>query len=161
MPAGWNDLAFQPCPELTADIATAWEWLIGDQDWAPILCSRLGDLFFERSDGRIDWLSCAAGSIETAAVDRQAFDKICRNWSEPADEWFGPGLVEKLHASGKVAGPTDCYFFLIQPVFAECRYEADNLKVVAVREVFVGLSDFHQQLAGMHDDQQVQIKVID
>jgi hypothetical protein len=161
VPVGWNDLAFRPSPELTAEIATAWEWLIGDQDWSPVLCSRLGDLFFERSNGRIDWLSCSTGSVYSAAADLHAFDTICRDWGEPASEWFGPGLVEQLHEAGKIAGPADCYLFLIQPVFAECRYEPDNLEVVPVREVLVGLSDIHQQLAALPDGQKVQIKVID
>lgn len=58
MAIGWKDLAFRPSPELSAEIAAAWEWLIGDQDWSPVVCSRLGDLFFERADGRVDWLSC-------------------------------------------------------------------------------------------------------
>ncbi|MEQ1496727.1 MAG: hypothetical protein ABL912_13325 [Novosphingobium sp.] len=161
MPVGWNDLAFRPSPELTAEIAAAWEWLIGDQDWSPVLCSRLGDLFFERSGGGIDWLSCSSGIIHSAAPDRRAFDAICRSWDEPAAEWFGPALVEQLHVSGKIAGPADCYAFLIQPVFAECRYVPDNLVIVPVREVFVGLSGFHQQLTAIPDGQKVQIKVID
>jgi hypothetical protein len=161
MEIGWNDIGFRPSAELASEIADAWEWLIGGQDWSPVVCSRLGDLFFERSDGRVDWLSCAAGTIQSAAADRATFDAICHDWGEPVAEWFGPGLVEQLHAAGKIAGPADCYLFLIQPVFAECRYEPDNFGVVPVREIFVGLSDFHKQLASLPDGQSVRLKVTD
>ena len=65
MELGWNDLGFAPGTELAREIAEAWEWLIGDTNWSPVVCSRLGDLFFERQNGRVDWLNCSSGLIHT------------------------------------------------------------------------------------------------
>lgn len=157
----WNDIAFFPDDVLTAEIAASWLWLIGDEDWKPVLCSRLGDLFLERSSGEIDWMSCSLGSIEVAAPNRATFDQLCAEGGDQLAEWFGPDFVATLHRSGRVAGPNECYLFIVLPIFAECTYEAQNIGVVPVHEVFVGLADIHQQIADLPDGQAVRMRVVD
>ena len=161
MTVQWNDLGFVPSPELAREIAEAWEWLICSTDWSPVICSRLGDLFFERPEGQIDWLNCSSGSVEFAANSRSEFEAICRDFIEPADIWFGPLLIERALSVGKKATGSDCYHFVVMQIFAECTFEPDNLAVVPVREVFVGLANVHRQLTALPDGQRVQIKVID
>ena len=157
----WHDIAFFPDDALTADIASSWRWLIGDDDWKPVLCSRLGDLFLERSSGQIDWMSCSLGSIEPAAPDRATFDRICAEGGDHSAGWFDPDFVASLHSSGKIAGQNECYLFIILPIFAEGRYEAENIRVVPIHEVFVGLADIHQQIADLPDGQAVRLRVVD
>lgn len=157
----WNDIAFLPDDALAAEIARKWQWLLGELDWKPVLCSKLGDVFLERSSGRIDWLSCSAGIVEIAAYDRAAFDEMCRTNGDEVSKWFGPSFVATLHDAGKIAAEHQCYLFITLPIFAECKYEPDNIAVVPLREVFVGLSKFHQQIAALSDSQKVQVKVVD
>lgn len=161
MGIGWQDIAFIPSDEFAQDIVAAWEWLVGYPGWAPFLCSKLGDVFYERPDGKIDWLSCSAGMIEHAASDRRSFDEKCRDGGEQVDEWFGPGLIATLHEVGKIAGDGQCYLFITLPIFAECTYTHDNLGVVSLNEVFVGLSEVHQQIAEMPDGTKIRLKVVD
>ena len=99
--------------------------------------------------------------MEFAAVDRAAFDEICRNGGPEVSEWFGPSLIESLHEAGKIAGEGQCYLFITLPIFEECRYEPDNLAVVPSHEVFAGLANIHRQIADLPDGSKVQIKVID
>ena len=157
----WNDIAFSPDDALTADIASSWRWLIGDGDWKAVQCSRLGDLFLERSSGQIDWMSCSLGSIEAAAPDRATFDRICAEGADPFARWFDPDSVAALHSTGKAAGQNECYLFIVLPIFAEGTYEGDNVTIVPVHEVFVGLADIHQQIADLLDGQSVRLRVVD
>jgi hypothetical protein len=158
---GWEDIAFQPGPNLASEIGEAWGWLLNGRAFAPFLCSKLGDVFFETDDGSVAWLSCSEGQISLAARNRAEFDALCAGHDPIIDTWFGPGLIERLHAEGKVAAASQCYAFVILPIFAECRYEPDNLNPVAAREVLVGLAETHRQLDAMPDGTPVQIKIVD
>ncbi|HEX7711033.1 MAG TPA: hypothetical protein VF418_08830 [Sphingomonadaceae bacterium] len=161
MSVGWRDFAFVPDKELGGEIVAAWHWLVGGSNWTPFLCSKLGDVFFEWPDGTVGWLSCAAGSVEGVAPDRASFDEVCRKSGDEVTLWFGPSLIRALHGAGKVPVDGQCYLFITLPIFAECRYSEDNFAVVPVREVFVGVSDVHQQIAELPDGAKVQIKVVD
>jgi hypothetical protein len=150
----WKDVSFVPSDALVTETLYAWKWLIGDYGGRPILCSNLGDLFLEQSDGKICWLNCSAGSFGVAAPSRSYFDEKCRSGDE-SGEWFGWILVEKLHAAGKFATDGQCYSFIVLPIFAECKFEPDNVAVVSCREVFVGLGDIHWRLSAYPDGSQV------
>ena len=47
-----------------------------------------------------------------------------------------PYLVEQLHAAGKVPESGECYTYVTLPVFAEGKYEVDNLNPVPAGEHF-------------------------
>lgn len=161
MPVSWADIAFQPGPNLALEIQQAWAWLLGGRPFAPFMCSRLGDVFYETDGGAIEWLRCSDGSISVAASSRQEFDRLCSEGAPDIDIWFGPGLVERLHAAGKRAEPDQCYAFVILPIFKECRFEADNLNPVPAREVLVGMADILRQLHDLPDGSAVQMKMVD
>lgn len=161
MPIGWADIAFQPGPILASEIEEAWGWLLGGRTFAPFLCSKLGDVFFESDNGAVEWLSCAEGQVSPAACNRAEFDALCANGDAMIDTWFGPGLIERMHSTGKIADANQCYQFVILPIFAECHYEPDNLNPVAARDVLVGSAEIHRQLDAMPDGSRVQIKIVD
>lgn len=161
MTIGWSDIAFQPGPNLSAEIEQAWGWLLEGRTFAPFLCSKLGDVFFESDGGAVLWLSCSAGQIANAASDRAEFDALCAGGDELTDTWFGPSLIARLHDEGKIADAGQCYAFAILPIFAECRYEPANLNPVAAREVLVGLAETHRQLDAVPDGAHVHVKIVD
>ena len=70
---------------------------------------------------------------------------------------FLPPLVDRLHAAGKRPGVGECYGFTILPVFAEGKYDTDNMVVVPVREQLVGIADIHRQLDGLPNGAAVQV----
>lgn len=118
-------------------------------------------VFLKTTDGEVHWLDTGIGLIEPVAESREHFEKIVRSSPELVDEWFLPPLVERLHAAGKKPGEGECYGFTILPVFAEGKYDTDNMFVVPVREQLVGLADVHRQLIGLPDGASVQVKVVD
>ena len=161
MAIDWADIAFRPGAKLTAEIAEAWAWLPPDGGFEPVLCSMFGDVFFAGQGGQIFWLNCSCGTVEPACDTMGEFEAICDEGGEKMAEWFGPSLVEQLHEAGKVAQPGECYAFAILPIFAECRYEPDNLAPVPVREVLLGLSDIHRQFADQDDGAKVRMRVVE
>jgi len=157
----WPDIAFQPSIELADEIGEAWSWLIGDRVFKPFLCSRLGDVFFVTDGGEVGWLSCSEGLIARACNSRTEFDEKCQSRGDEYTEWFGAGLIASLHSAGKVAKADECYAFVILPVFAECKYQPDNLNPVPAREVLIGQSELHKQIAELPEGSAVQISIVD
>jgi len=157
--ASWPDIAFQMSPELAADVGSAWSWLVPDP-WSPVLCSKVGGVFLEVSSGEVLWLDTATGTVEQATATVDEFHESCRTNAEAVDNWFLPSLVDRLHEAGKVAGPTDCYGFVVLPVFAEGKYVPDNMFAAPVREVLIGNADIHKQIAELPDGSKVQVKII-
>ena len=160
MSISWRDLAFQLEPDVARDAAKAWSWLV-PEPWEPIICSVVGGVFLETPDGTVLWLDTGTGLVEQVAESREHFEETCRSSSELVAEWFLPPLVERLHAAGKKPTEGECYGFTILPVFAEGKYDTDNMFVLPIKEQLVGLADVHRQLNGLPDGAPVQIKVVD
>jgi hypothetical protein len=160
MTVAWADVAFQIEPPLAVSAARAWSWLV-PEPWTQIVCSKVGGIFLERPDGTVHWLDTGTGLVEQVATNRLRFEEMMKASPDLVDEWFLPPLVERLHAAGKQAGAGECYGFTILPIFAEGKYDVDNMFVVPVTEQFVGLADVHRQISELPDGASVQIKVID
>lgn len=118
-------------------------------------------VFLEKPDGGVHWLDTGTGLVEHVASTRVQFEEIIRSSPDLVDEWFLPPLVKRLHAAGKRPTVGECYGFTILPIFAEGKYEADNMFVVPVREQLVGMADIHRQLNDLPEGASVQIKVTD
>ena len=159
MSAKWADIAFAPNSELAAEIALAWQWLLPGR-WKPFLCSMIGGIFLEEESG-IYWLESGTGLVERIATDMAEFESIVRTDPGKVDEWFLPPLVEGLLDAGKRPGPGQCYAFLTLPVFAEGRYEVDNLVVATARAQLVGMATIHEQIRDIPDGGKVRIKIVD
>ncbi|MEQ7874218.1 T6SS immunity protein Tdi1 domain-containing protein [Sphingomonas sp. ASV193] len=118
-------------------------------------------IFLETPDGKVHWLDTGTGLVEQVAQSREHFDELVRSSPELVDDWFLPPLVERLNAEGKKPNEGECFGFTILPVFAEGKYDTDNMFVVSVREQMVGLADVHRQLNGLPDGSSVRVKVTD
>jgi len=160
MSVGWRDLAFQIEAPLAHEVAAAWSWLFPEQ-WTPLLCSMVGGIFLQTTNGLVYWLDTGTALIDQVASSREQFETTVRSNSSVVEEWFLPGLVERLHRAGKRAGTGQCYAFTILPVFAEGKYEPENMFTVPVREQLVGIADVHRQLAEAPCGSSVRIKVTD
>ena len=160
MSVTWQDIAFQLEPGIARETTKAWSWLV-PKPWEPIVCSMVAGLFLERPTGEVLWLDTGTGLVEQVASNRGQFEETVRSSPDLVDEWFLPPLVKRLHAAGKKPEAGECYGFTILPVFAEGKYDVENMFVVPVKEQFVGMADVHRQLADLPDDTAVQVKVVD
>lgn len=156
----WRDIAFQLEPDISREAAKAWSWLV-PQPWEPIICSMVGGLFLETPRSGVLWLDTGTGSVEQVTQSRLHFEEIVRSSPDFVDEWFLPPLVERPHAAGKRPSEGECYGFTILPVFAEGKYDTDNMFVLPVSEQLVGMADIHRQLIDLSDGALVQVKLTD
>jgi len=143
MDIGWRDIAFQPGKMLAASIVEKWRWLTQRVDLEPFLCSMFGDVFMADAAARVHWLNCSAADFQQIAPDRASFDLACQRNGDEVDVWFGPGLVARLHEAGKRPQPGEAFMFLTLPIFAECRFEPQNFRVMPTHDIFIVLSDLH------------------
>jgi hypothetical protein len=160
MSTDWRAIAFQLEPDMVQEVNSAWAWLV-PEPWSPVVCSMVPGIFLEKAGGDVHWLDTGTAFIEKVADTREQFEEMLRSSSERVEEWFLPGLVEQLREAGKIPAAGQCYGFTILPVFAEGKYEVENMFVLAVREQFVALADVHRQLNDMPDGASVQFKIVD
>lgn len=160
MSVTWRDIAFQLEPDIARETAKAWSWLL-PEPWEPIVCSMVAGVFLETPIGEVLWLDTGTGLVEQVASNRAQFEETVRSSPDLVDEWFLPPLVERLNEAGKKPLDGECYGFAILPVFAEGKYDVENMFVVPVREQFVGMADVHRQLGGLPNGTAVQVKVVD
>ncbi|MFC3102056.1 T6SS immunity protein Tdi1 domain-containing protein [Altererythrobacter lauratis] len=118
-------------------------------------------VFLEKPNGEVHWLDTGTGLAEQVARTRVQFEEMIRSSPDLIDEWFLPPLVERLRAAGKRPAVGECYGFTILPIFAEGKYDTENMFVVPVREQFVGMADIHRKLNDLPEGASVQIRVTD
>lgn len=114
-----------------------------------------------RPNNEVHWLDAGTGLVERVARSATDFEEIIRTAPDLVDEWFLPPLVERLHAAGKKPKAGESYGFTILPVFAEGKFDVDNMFVTPVSEQFVGMANVHHQLNELPDSSRVRIKVVD
>lgn len=156
MSIDWSDVTFTPDEEAVRELARAWNWLV-KEPFTPVLFSRLGDVFYRTDSGAVYWLNTGTGEISCVADSIEQFRE--RLSSELADEWLLPGLVEQLHASGKVPDTNACYTYKIFPVFAEGKYDVSNLYPISAKQHFGLSGDIHRQIQDVPDGSQVRLSV--
>jgi Domain of unknown function (DUF1851) len=146
MALGWSALTFEPGAEAVAELADSWAWLLKEA-FRPVLFSIIGDMFFARDDDSIWWLNTGSGELTRVADGVDDFREQLA--TEKADDWFLPQLVERLHAAGKLPEGGECYTYVTLPVFAEGRYEVDNLNPVPAIEHFAITGHIHREIAAL------------
>jgi len=133
MSIGWSSLTFTPSDEAVQQLAESWGWLLREP-FVPVLFSTLGDVFFQPDSGGIWWLNTGTAEVTQVADSVPQFRELLG--TEVANEWFMPNLIEQLHVAGKVPASGECYTYVTLPVFAEGKYEVENLNPVPAYEHF-------------------------
>lgn len=157
MSIGWSSLTFTPTDEAVQQLANSWSWLL-DEPIVPLLFSTLGDVFFEPDSGGIWWLNTGTAEITRVADSASQFRELLG--TEIVDEWFMPGLIEKLHVAGKVPGPGECYTYVTLPIFAEGKYDVENLNPVPAHEHFSLTGHILREIQSLPSGSKVQLDVV-
>jgi len=156
MSIGWASLTCTPSDEAVKQLAESWGWMLREP-FSPVLFSAFGDVFLEPDSGGVWWLNTSVGELTQVAESVQEFRELLG--TELADEWFMPGLIERLHAAGKVLQAGQCYTYVTLPVFAEGSYEVENLNPVPVHEHFGLTGHILSEINGLPDGAKVKISV--
>ena len=157
MSVGWSSLTFEPTDDAIEQLAEAWAWRLR-VPFRPVLFSTLGDMFFARDDGAVWWLN--TGTAELTRVADSVDDFHEKLGGEIASEWLMPALVEQLHAAGKVPEPGECYTYVTLPVFAEGKYEVDNLNPVPAGEHFAVTGHILHEIAELPDGAKITLHTV-
>ena len=152
MSVGWSSLTFEPTDDAIEQLAEAWAWRL-KVPFRPVLFSTLGDMFFARDDGAVWWLNTGTAELTRVADSIEHFHE--RLATDVADEWFLPALIEKLQLAGKLREAGECYTYVTLPIFAEGKYEVDNLNPVSAAEHFELTGHIHRQIAELPDGAKV------
>ena len=152
MSVGWSSLTFEPTDDAIEQLAEAWAWRL-KVPFRPVLFSTLGDMFFARDDGAVWWLNTGTAELTRVADSIEHFHE--RLATAVADEWFLPALIEKLQLAGKMREAGECYTYVTLPIFAEGKYEVDNLNPVSAAEHFELTGHIHRQIAELPDGAKV------
>lgn len=152
-----SELLCTPDREAIVELGNAWAWKL-EEPFTPVLFSALGDMFFARDAGDVWWLNTGSAELTRVADSVADFQRLMT--TDIVDEWFLPPLIEQLHAAGKVLQPGECYTYVTLPIFAEGRYEVENLNPVRAREHFAFTGGIHQDLQKFPDGTKVKLKVV-
>jgi hypothetical protein len=156
MTLAWSSLTCKPDEEALGQLAESWGWLL-TEPFVPVLFSVFGDVFFEPDSGGIWWLNTGTAEVSRVAHTVQEFGGLLG--TDLANDWFMPDLIESLQAAGKFAGAGQCYSYVVLPVFAEGRYEVENLNPVPVHEHFGLTGRVLRELRSLPDGALVRLKV--
>ncbi|HTU66592.1 MAG TPA: T6SS immunity protein Tdi1 domain-containing protein [Steroidobacteraceae bacterium] len=157
MSVSWSQLTCTPDRDAIVDLAAAWAWKL-TEPFSPIVFSALGDMFYARDNGEIWWLNTGSGELKKVAKNVDEFKQLLA--TDMIDEWFLPPLIEATCNVGKVLQPGECYTYVTLPIFAEGRYEPDNLNPVRAREHFVLSGGIHKDLQTYPDGTKVKLSVV-
>lgn len=157
MSVSWSDLTCTPDGDAVAELASAWAWRL-KEPFSPLIFSALGDMFFSRDAGDVWWLNTGTGELTRVAPSVAEFNSLLR--TDIVDEWFLPPLIEQLHVAGKLLKPGECYSFVTLPIFAEGRYDAENMNPVSAREHFAITGGIHKDLQLYPDGTKVNLTVV-
>ena len=154
----WSDLHFSPNTQAIHSLATSWQWLLPN-GFTPILFSILGDMFFQEATEEVYWLNTGTGEITVVAKSVEQFNELLA--SAEADNWFMPNLVEQLHDAGKIPTENQCYTYVTLPIFAEGKYDIENLNPVPASEHFAMTGELLNHLQGLKDGATVNFSIED
>jgi hypothetical protein len=153
----WSALTCTPDKDAIQDLATFWSWRL-KEPFVPVLFSVLGDVFLQPESGGIYWLNTGTAELSWVADTVDEFRELLG--TDVADEWFMPGLIEQLHAAGKIPDPGECYTYVALPIFKESGYSVENLNPVPAREHFSMTGEVLRQIDGLPDGSKVEIKFV-
>lgn len=143
MSIDFSSLVCTPSDESVQQFVASWGWLIREP-FVPVLFTALGDVFIQPDSGGIWWINTGTAEVTRVADSFEQFRELLG--TEQADEWFLPGLIDQLHVAGKVAEAGECYTYVTLPIFAEGKYEVDNLNPVPAYEHFALTGDIHREI---------------
>jgi hypothetical protein len=114
-------------------------------------------MFFQPASGGVWWLNTGTAELSLVADTVEQFRDLLG--TTQADEWFMPSLVEKLVLAGKVLKEGECYTYVTLPVFAEGKYEVDNLNPVTGIDHFTATGHILGELQSLPSGAMVKLNV--
>ena len=140
----WSELTISADGVGIDDLLSEWRWLVGDEDFQPVVISALGDLFLGSKDGRVFWLNAGWGEFMEVAQDGAEFKNLMVQPGN-TDEWFAPQLIVQLLNACGALERHQCFSFKIPPKLGGT-FDADNFEPTNLSVHFGILGQIHRQI---------------
>jgi hypothetical protein len=115
-----------------------------------------GDVFYVGADEAIYWLQIDLGESTQVADNLEQFERLLHN-EAMADEWFLPGLIEKLLQAGKVLQPYQVYSYQQPPVIGGA-YSVENIEPTNIDVHFAFSGQFFEHIKDLPNGTKVRFK---
>lgn len=135
-------------------VLSSWKWRIPNIR-SVVLVSCLGDVFYVGDDGGIYWLQTDCGDLTRIADDLAQFEQFLHD-EEKVDDWFLPGLIEKLVQAGKVLAPNQVYSYQQLPVIGGT-YSVENIVPTDIDVHFTFSGQLCEQIKDLPDGTKVRV----
>jgi hypothetical protein len=151
------DLTCTPNQDAIERLAEAWAWLL-KEPFVPVLFTALGDMFFEPDSGGIWWLNTGTGRTHARRGFRRRLSREAR--------WRSRKRMAHARARGAASRrrespePGECYTYVTLPVFAEGKYEVDNLNPVPAGEHFSVTGHILHEIAELPDEAKAKLHTV-
>jgi hypothetical protein len=133
-----------------------WTWLLPNT-FTVWLMNRFGDLFLVFDDGSVHMLDVGKGSLEQVAQSRDDF-RAKVDEDDTVNDWFMIPLIDQLVAAGITLKEGQCYSYKQPPVLG-ADYTVENTCVLPIAEHYGAYGSIHNQIKGLPDGTQVELKV--
>ncbi len=148
--------------DVTIDIAninfddglSGWKWRISDIK-SVALVSCLGDVFYIGKDDAIYWLQTDCGDLTQVADNLTQFEQFLHD-EEKVDNWFLPGLIEKLLQAGKILKQHEVYSYQKLPVIGGA-YSVENIEPTDIDVHFTFSGQICEQIKDLPDGTKVRM----
>lgn len=138
------------------DALSCWKWRLPNIK-SVILVSCLGDVFYAGNDEAIYWLQTDCGGLTRVADNLTEFEQLLHD-EEKVDNWFLPGLIEKIKKAGMVLQPNQVYSYQKLPVLGGA-YSIENIKPTNIGAHLAFTGQICEQIKDLPDGTKVIIKV--
>ena len=153
-----DDLTVDTSTIVLSDIIECWLWLVKDCRQL-LLVSKMGDLFYESSNGCVYWLATDTGTTTQIANDTEQFNLLLHH-EDNIDNWFLPLLIEQLIAKEILLKEDQVYSYKQFPILGG-EYDIDNIEPTNVSVHFGLTGQVFEQVSKLPEGTRVKIKITD
>lgn len=152
-----NQYLLPPLERDWSALLESWGWRLPDS-FGVWLVNRFGDLFLILDDGSVALLDINAGTL-TRIADHQDdfFEKLGQE--DNARVWLYMPLVDALIAAGNNPDSAETIYAFAKPILLGGGFTADNVRLADLAEHLAFTGDLAEQLHGVPDGAEVELKV--
>ena len=146
----------EPSELALEELRKYWGWRL-PQNFAIVVVTAFGDIFFADEKGVIHWLN--TGTAEISCVAESVNEFWSKAQSPEGIDWFMPDLVKALLGAGKKRSLGQCYTYTILPIFSDGKYEVWNFSPVDAIEHFGMTGNLLHEIEGLPDGTYIKVVV--
>lgn len=144
----WNDLLIDLKKINIIELYSDWKWILSGKI-NPIMMSKFGDLFFEKTDGKIYFLDTIEGNVVEICDGIDDFKKFI-NEEENIENYLLSYLVFELKKLLPLPKENQCYAFKISPILGG-EIVSSNVEIIDLNVSLSILGQIHNRIKNLDE----------